>query len=325
MTGRRTALIGCGDISRLHIPGIAGCGSELVALCDTDPDRLAAAAPELTETERVTDHRALLGRDDIDVVHIATPHDQHVPMALDFIGQGIPVLTEKPLAASLAEAERLVAATASSGVRVGVSYQNRYKSTSRAAKDLIDSGRFGKVTGAMARVLWHRTREYYNDRPWRGTWQGSGGGVLINQAIHTIDMLQWLVGDVSEATGTWGTYGLADTIEVEDTATIAMTHASGVRSLMLATNLNVSNDPVTVEVALEGGSLHLGKDLVITDADGTTETMREEVTASGTRAYWGASHGDLIADFHSELTGEFWINPAEAYKSLWILKQVLGR
>ncbi|MDN5725844.1 MAG: Gfo/Idh/MocA family oxidoreductase [Propionibacteriales bacterium] len=326
MTPRhRAALIGCGDISAVHLAGILACGSELVALCDTDPARLAAAAPALTAIERVSDHRALLGRDDVDVVHVVTPHDQHVPVALDFIGQRTPVLIEKPLAASLAEAERLVAATASAGARVGVTYQNRYNATSRAAKELITSGRFGRVTQALGRVLWHRTADYYRARPWRGTWDGSGGGVLINQAIHTIDLVQWLVGDVVDATGMWGTYGLADTIEVEDTATVAMTHASGVRSVLLATNLNPTNDPPMIEIALEGGTLRLGHELVITAADGTTETITESRTATGARSYWGASHGDLIADFHRDLTGEFWINPAEAYKSLWILKQVLGR
>lgn len=321
---RRAAVIGCGDISALHINGIAAAGSEVVALCDPDPGRLAAAAPEL-DVPRYTDHREAFAAGGIDVVHVCTPHQSHVEVTLDAMAAGLPVLTEKPVASTLADAERLIAAAADSDVTVGVCFQNRYNPPVRAAKELLESGRFGEVLDAGASVLWHRTPAYYDAKPWRGSITGSGGGVLINQAIHTVDLVQWLVGDVVSVGGTSGTFGLADTIEVEDTAVVVMTHASGVRSTLIATNLYPHNAPIEVVIRTERALIQLGDELRITHNDGTTETVSTGTAGEGERGYWGVSHPLLITDFHRHLDrGEkFWIDPAEATKSLWILKQVL--
>ncbi|MFW6596942.1 Gfo/Idh/MocA family protein [Propionibacteriaceae bacterium Y2011] len=322
---RRAAVIGCGDISQLHFKSLDEANAELVAICDVDPDRLAAVVPD-RQVERVSDHRQLLDRDDIDVVHICTPHNQHVPVALDFLAAGKHVLTEKPIAASLEEADELVQASKETDRKVGVCFQNRYNKPFAAAKEILDSGRLGAVLSAGASVLWHRTPEYYRARPWRGSREGSGGGVLINQAIHTIDMVQWLVGDVTEVTGSAGTYGLADVIEVEDTATVAMRHENGVRSVLVATNLNPVNAPVTIDIKTEKALVHLAGDLTITHDNGEVETVADEKVATGARAYWGTSHGLLVKAFHEHLDqpGPFWIDPVEGYKALWILKQVLG-
>lgn len=323
---RRTAVIGCGDISRLHFKGLADNGAEIVAVCDTDPGRLAAAVPDL-DVVRVSDHRELLDLDGLEVVHVATPHNQHAPVAIDFLEADVPVLTEKPIAASLEQADRFVETARRTGTRNGVCFQNRYNAQAQAAKEIISSGRYGAVVAASGAVLWHRTREYYRARPWRGSREGSGGGVLINQAIHTIDMLQWLVGDVTEVTGSAGTYGLGDVIEVEDTATVAMTHGDdGVQSILTATNLNRHNAPVTIDIETEEAVLTMAQDLTVTLRDGTTEVIEGAPRATGPRSYWGNSHGQLIKEFHDQLdeSGSFWIDVAEGYKSLWILKQVLG-
>ena len=323
---RKTALVGCGDISRRHIQVLEEIGADLVAVCDTDPDQLAAAAPG-QDLIRVADHRELLGIDGLELVHVTTPHNQHVPVAVDFLEAGIPVLTEKPIAASLAEGERLIETAKRTGTKIGVSFQNRYNAQSRALKEILEAGTYGKVLGGHGSVLWRRTPEYYRARPWRGSKEGSGGGLLINQAIHTIDMLQWLLGDVTEVSGHAGTYGLSDVIEVEDTATVAMVHGDpAVRSVLTATNLNVTNDPVLVEIRTEGAVLTMGQDLTIAREDGTTETIDGAARATGPRSYWGNAHLLLIEDFHKTLDDPepFWIDAAEGYKSLWILKQVLG-
>lgn len=323
--GRRTAVVGCGDISRLHFKGLADNGADLVAVCDTDAGALAAAVPDL-DVQRVTDHRELLDAG-IEVVHVSTPHNQHVPVAVDFLEAGIPVLTEKPIAASLAEGQRLIDTAARTGTKVGVCFQNRYNAQAQAAKEIVASGKYGSVLRGDGSVLWQRTPEYYRAKPWRGTKEGSGGGLLINQAIHTIDMLQWLIGDVTAVTGHAGTYGLADVIEVEDTATVVMTHGEGgPRSVLTASNLHATNAPVVVNLQLEGAQLTMGQDLTVTLPDGTTEVAEGAPRATGARSYWGNSHGQLIKDFHDTLDDPtpFWIDAAEGYKSLWILKQVLG-
>jgi UDP-N-acetyl-2-amino-2-deoxyglucuronate dehydrogenase len=172
--------------------------------------------------------------------------------------------------------------------------------------------------------VWHRSAEYYLDRTWRGTWAGGGGGLLMNQAIHTLDLLQWLVGDVVAVTGSASTRALGDTIEVEDTADMVLTHVGGVRSTFYATIVNAWNAPVTLEIVTENAVLSLRGELRVTFADGTVEITSERETAGGERAYWGVSHELLVQDFYARL-GEpepFWISPAEARKTLGVIQDV---
>lgn len=320
------AVIGCGDISALHLGAIEDLdGIELVGVCDVDPDA-AARAGEANGVPSFTDHRALLEELRPDVVHICTPHDQHVPVAIDARDAGADVLTEKPLAASLAEAERLVAHAEASAQRIGVCFQNRYNATSIAMKELLDSGRLGRVIGGSATVKWARTPEYYRAKPWRGTWENSGGGLLINQAIHTIDLLEWLLGPVSAVAGHAANHVFGDIIEVEDTAELVLTHEGGVRSVMYATNANAVNEPVSIVIAAENATLSMRGNLTVTWADGTVETVAER-RLEGARAYWGASHVELIRDFYATRgSGEpFWISPREAMKPLRIPKEVYAQ
>src|SRR6478609_4807260 len=193
----RAAVIGCGDISVVHTAAIAEApDAELVAVCDRDPDRLANAT-DAYGVPGFADHNTMLDQVRPDVVHICTSHDQHVPVAIDCLARGVHVIMEKPLAHTLADGERLVAAAEQSQAKIAVCFQNRYNTTAAAMHQRLSTGELGRVLGAAATVCWHRTPDYYRSRPWRGTWAGSGGGVLMNQAIHTIDLLQWLLGDVT--------------------------------------------------------------------------------------------------------------------------------
>lgn len=321
----RTAVIGCGDVSAIHLDAIEGLdGAELVAVCDADPERRARAsadagvpgAASLTET---------LERFSPDVVHLCTPHDQHVNPALEALAAGVDVLTEKPLASNLADAQRLVDAAAGigpGGPRIGVCFQNRYNSTVQEVHRLLQGGELGAPTGAVASVAWHRTPEYYRSRPWRGTWAESGGGLLINQAIHTLDLVQWLLGGVTDVAGHVSTDALGDVIEVEDTATLTLTHPSGARSVVFATNAAPANLPVQLDIVCERGTFHIAKDLIIRPADGPERTVAERAVPASARSYWGASHAALIADFYAGYgSGEpFWLSPAEALPALQILK-----
>jgi UDP-N-acetyl-2-amino-2-deoxyglucuronate dehydrogenase len=325
------AVIGCGDVSAAHLVAIdADPDIELVAVCDTDPDRREAAARRW-DVPGFADHLSLLTEVRPDVVHVSTPHHQHVPVALDALAAGVDVLTEKPVAHRLADGERLVEASAralrTTGARLGVCYQNRYNATSQRIQELLDSGELGTVKGGSATVMWSREPAYYEARPWRAAWDTSGGGLLINQAIHTIDLLQWLLGPVTEVRGHAVTHRLADVIEVEDTAEAAFWHEGGARSVFYATNNNPVHDPVTLEIATENATLALRGDLTITWADGRVETVREREASAAGRAYWGSSHGELIADFHAgHGSGEpFWIGAAEAMASLRILKDIYAQ
>jgi Predicted dehydrogenases and related proteins len=146
----------------------------------------------------------------------------------------------------------------------------------------------------------------------------------MNQAIHTVDLLQWLVGDVAEVRGGAATRLLGDAIEVEDTADLVMRHENGATSTFFATLSNAVNAPVTVDIVTEKATLRLRGELTVTYVDGRVETVRERELAPGARAYWGVSHELLIRDFYDRLgdKGPFWIDPHEAQKSLNIIQDV---
>lgn len=320
----RAAVIGCGDVSSVHFEAIAKLdGATLVGVCDADPGRLAAAV-ETYGVPGFADHSSLIKAVSPDVVHICTPHDQHASVAVDCLERGVNVIVEKPLAHTVAEGRRLVEAAASGNAKIAVCFQNRYNATAQAMHALLSSGTLGAVVGASATVLWERSAEYYQSRPWRGTWAGGGGGLMMNQAIHTVDLLQWLVGDVVSVSGHASTRFLGGTIEVEDTAEFVAQHANGARSAFYATLANAYNAPVTLDVVTEKAVLSLRGDLTVTYGDGRMDVIPERQSASGGRSYWGVSHELLISDFYGRLAEAepFWISPAEAEKSLRIIKDV---
>ena len=314
----RTAVVGCGDVSVVHLAAIGKLpGVELAAVCDPDPERTHGHT-----VPAFTDHRQMIKTVRPDVVHICTPHDQHVAVAVDCLEAGVAVLLEKPVAATVAEADRLIAAArAHPDVKIGICLQNRYNATSRAARELL---RGAEVAGASATVMWHRDAAYYRARPWRGQHARSGGGVLINQAIHTLDLLEWLVGEVTAIGGQVGRYALDGVIDVEDTATAVLTHAGGARSVLFATVTNATDAPVTIEIVTSKAVLLIRGDLTVTYPDGRTEVVAEPVPSTGGRSYWGASHDLLIADFYRTLADPepFWISPAEGARALRLIDRL---
>lgn len=323
----RVAVIGAGDVATVHFEAISAIdGAELVAVCDTDPGRLAAASAA-HGVPGYADLAAMLDEVRPDVVHVCTPHNQHADPAIAALERGINVISEKPLASTLADGERLAAAAAASTARIGICFQNRYNQAVQAMAERLASGEFGAIQGGSGTVMWSRTADYYLNRPWRGTWEGGGGGLLMNQAIHTLDLLQWMMGEVTAVSGHAATHALGDTIEVEDTAEMVLTHGNGVRSVFYATLANSVNAPITVDVVAEKATLHLRGDLTITHDDGRVEVVEERRAESGGRDYWGVSHQLFIADFYGQLgqDGPFWIDPAEALKTLRIIKDVYAQ
>ncbi|HEY3339142.1 MAG TPA: Gfo/Idh/MocA family oxidoreductase [Propionicimonas sp.] len=318
------AVVGIGDISALHLDAIrANRDIELVGVCDVDAARAEAAGRALG-VPFFTDHRELLRAVSPRVVHITTPHDQHVPVALDALEAGAHVLTEKPIGQTVAAGRCLVDRAAASDRKVGVVFQNRYNPTAVAIKDAITSGALGPITGARAAVWWFRPSAYYTAAPWRGQWLTAGGGVMINQAIHTLDLLLWYLGAPSTVHGVAATLSLTGVIEVEDTATIVIDHDSGVRSTLFATNAHHTNADIELEITGRDGSVRLvGGEAWLTD-DGGTRRVATDTQSSGERSYWGKGHSLLIDDFHARLDdpGPFWIGPADGLVPLQVLREV---
>ena len=220
-----------------------------------------------------------------------------------------------------------VAAAPADGPKVGICFQNRYNLASQRLHEMLGSGELGAVRGAWASVVWTRSADYYRAKPWRGTWANSGGGLLINQAIHTLDLVQWLLGGVERTDGHVATRKYGDVIEVEDTAELLLHHGGGITTSFYATLTAPRHRPVEIELDCENAYVTLrgGTDggLTIRWADGRVDTVGERSVTSGGRSYWGVSHELLIRDFYARLDEPepFWIGPGEAMASLEILKE----
>ncbi len=173
---------------------------ELTAVCDVVPEVSRAAADQYG-VRGFTRHEELLDSGLVDMVIIATPHYFHTPIAEAAFARGVHVLSEKPIAVSVSDADRMIRAARASGKKFGVMFQMRTSARNRAARRLIEEGRLGEIYRVSLTMGWYRTQAYYDSGTWRATWAGEGGGVLINQAPHLLDLFSWLVGLPSRITG----------------------------------------------------------------------------------------------------------------------------
>lgn len=220
----KTALIGCGKVGHLHAAALAEL-SQFTAVCDQDPTRAAAFAAQYA-AKPYTDLATLLDDSTPDALIVCTPHPLHAAPAIAALERGVHVLVEKPLASSVADCDRMLEAAARSGARLGVVSQRRFFEPVLAMKAAVDIGKIGTpILGTVAMFSW-RDEAYYRSDPWRGKWSTEGGGVLINQAPHHLDILQWLMGPIREVSGEWSNLN-HPYIEVEDTAVANIRFANG--------------------------------------------------------------------------------------------------
>ncbi len=201
MSRLKVAVIGCGNIFLVHADAIvANTNADLIAVVDINKEKALTVAEEYDCTF-YTGHQQLLDEEDIDVVHICTPHYQHAPIALDFLKAGVDVLVEKPLAINIEQAEQMIAAAEEYDRRLGVVFQNRFNENVLKTLELLSTGSLGEIKGIKGVVTWFRDKDYYEQADWRGKFATEGGGVLINQAIHTLDLLQLFAGKVTAIQG----------------------------------------------------------------------------------------------------------------------------
>ena len=189
------ALIGCGRISPNHIEAAKNNKLEFVAMCDIDPEVMKEKSEkfDLADVKKYTDYHELLENEKPELVAIATESGKHAAIALDCIAAGCNVIIEKPIALSIADAQAIVDAGKKAGVVVCANHQNRFNKSVQYIRKALEEGRFGKLSHGAAHVRWNRGKSYYDQAPWRGTW-AQDGGCLMNQCIHNIDLLIWLMG-----------------------------------------------------------------------------------------------------------------------------------
>jgi UDP-N-acetyl-2-amino-2-deoxyglucuronate dehydrogenase len=222
----RIALVGCGKVASIHAAALRGIAdSELVAVCDAQPERAAAFAAQ-HGGRPFSDIATLLRDTRPDAVLIATPHPLHAAPAIAAAEAGAHVLVEKPLAANLADCDAMMAAARKAGVQLGVISQRRLYEPVQRMKAAIDAGKIGRpALGVFIMYSW-RDPAYYRSDPWRGQWATEGGGVLVNQSPHQLDLLQWFMGPIEEITGCWANVA-HPTIEVDDTAVAVLRFKNG--------------------------------------------------------------------------------------------------
>lgn len=230
----RMAVIGIGGMGEHHCRSFNDIqGIELAAVCDVDPDRLKAIRKEY-DVPAFTDYRDILKGDVCDAVLIATPHYFHPPIAIEAFRAGKHVLSEKPAGVYTLQVEEVVREhTKFPELVYGIMFQMRAAGLNKKVKDLIDSGEIGRLTRILwINTDWFRTQAYYDSGGWRATWAGEGGGVLLNQAPHSIDLLQWLVG-MPRRVRAFLKLGLSHAIEVDDDVTAYLEWENGATGVFL--------------------------------------------------------------------------------------------
>ena len=292
----KIGVIGLGDISKIHIPAIqSNPYAELAAVCDIDPVMEGTVEGPVF----YTDYHDMLANESLDCVHVCLPHHLHYTATKACVEKGVHVFQEKPLALDAKEGKLLVELEVQHpDIKIGISLQNRRNETVEKLLEIAASGEHGKIMGIKGLVAWFRPKEYYAIKPWRGQMEYAGGGVMINQALHTMDLMQLFGGEIKKIKGSIDNlldYGL----EVEDTATARIDFAGGAKGLLFATNANSENSSVELEVLFEKSKFTI-KDSILTQmlADGTQLKIEEDQKLPGTKFYYGASHLKLINEFY---------------------------
>lgn len=301
---KNVCIVGYGAIGPVHASAMEAVESaRLYAVCDPDPEMRKAFLEEygpkakekgLTGLKEYDDFDRMLLDEDIHSVHICTPHYLHFEMIKKALAAGKDVVVEKPVTISKEEYAQLLKLEGSD--RVCVVLQNRLNPCVQKLRELVQSGELGAVKTARAVLTWYRSKAYYQKADWRGKWATEGGGLLINQAVHTLDYFYYLMGDMVSVKTMMANFSLEDVIEVEDTLAASITLASGAKGIFFATNAYTDNDTPFFEMVFEKGKVrYTDRQLVLNG-----EVIAEDVAATIGKAYWGSGHAGLLKRFYDE-------------------------
>ncbi len=252
-------IVGTGAIAGLHAAAIRDTdGAVLRAVCNRSPEKGRAFAGN-HRCEAMPDLDALLARTDIDAVCVATPTGSHRDVALAAFAAGKHVLCEKPLETDLTRIDAMTEAARNSGLILAAIFQGRFGDGARRLKEAVEQGRFGQLALCSARVPWWRSQQYYDEAPWRGSWRLDGGGALMNQAIHTADLLQWMAGMPAEVAA-YSANVAHQRIEAEDTLVAALRFPHGALGVFECATSAFPGMPRRIEISGDRGSAVLVND-----------------------------------------------------------------
>lgn len=301
------ALIGCGRIATNHVKAVINNKLEFVAACDNVPENIEnlLAKHDLQNDksiERYSDYKKMIEEHpELELVAIATPSGIHAEIALYCIDHGINVIIEKPMAMNMADAEEIIKRSEEKGVKVCACHQNRFNVAVQKTRKAIEEGRFGKLSHGSIHVRWNRNKDYYTQAPWRGTWRDDGG-CLMNQCIHGIDLLRWMMGGEVDTV-----YGVTrqqqhDYLETEDVGMAVVTFKNGaVATIEGTTNVYPQNLEETLYLFGENGTVKIGgkstNNLDVWDfADETEADQANKGLEEQTSNVYGNGHTSLYAD-----------------------------
>ena len=301
------ALIGCGRIAINHIKAVINNQLELVAVCDVLPNKMEEllskqGLAENKEILRYTDYRQMIAEHpEIKLISIATESGSHAEIALYCIDKGINLIIEKPMAMSIADADEIIRRADANHVKVSACHQNRFNIAVQKLRKAVEAGRFGKLSHGSIHVRWNRNKDYYTQAPWRGTW-AQDGGALMNQCIHGIDLLRWMMG--SEVVSVYGQtkQQFHHYLEAEDVGMAVVNFANGaVATIEGTTNVYPQNLEETLYVFGQWGTVKLGgkstNNIDVWDfADETDEDRSNKGLEEAASNVYGNGHTSLFAD-----------------------------
>lgn len=300
------ALIGCGRISTNHIKAAVNNKLKIVAVCDVVPEHMEAVLAKHglendKSIKRYTDYKLMLDECKPELVSIATESGLHVQIALWCIDHGVNCIIEKPMAMSMADADEIIRRSEERGVKVSACHQNRFNIAVQQMRKALEAGRFGHISHGSIHVRWNRNKDYYTQAPWRGTW-AQDGGALMNQCIHGIDLLRWMMGDEVDEV-----YGVTcqqqhDYLECEDVGMAVVKFRNGaVGTIEGTTNVFPKNLEETLYLFGETGTVKLGgkstNNIDVWDfADEGEEDQKNKGLEEVTSNVYGNGHTSLFAD-----------------------------
>ncbi|WP_377351656.1 Gfo/Idh/MocA family protein [Pontibacillus salicampi] len=300
----RFALIGCGVISRTHAEQISAIeNAELVAVVDRNEAKMKRLAAEYN-VDGYVDYHEMLKREDIDVVNILTPSGMHSDMAIACANAGKHVITEKPMDVNIEKAHAMINVCKEQGVKLAVISQHRFDPATVQVKRAIEEERLGKLILGQAAVNWYRSQEYYDSGEWRGTWELDGGGALMNQSIHTIDLLQYLMGPITQVEAKIATL-THERIEVEDIAVATVRFANGGLGTIVGTTSAYPGLSARLELFGTTGSAKIEDDELLqlfVKPDSSNSTPEDAINLasqqSGDAATGSADPGAIAGNAH---------------------------
>lgn len=300
------ALIGCGRIATNHVTAAVNNNMEIVAVCDIVPEKMEAILKKHglvddKSIKRYTDYKKMIEENELELVSIATESGKHASIALDVIDACINVIIEKPMAMNIADAEEIIKRAAEKSVKVSACHQNRFNVAIQEVRKAIEGERFGKLSHASINVRWNRNKGYYDQAPWRGTWE-EDGGCLMNQCIHGIDLLRWMMGD--EVVEVYGAtrQQFHDYLEAEDVGVAVVKFKNGaIGTIEGTTNIYPQNLEETLYIFGENGTVKVGgKSTNTIDVwdfkDETAEDEKNKGLEEETSNVYGNGHTSLFAD-----------------------------